>query len=132
MLVRNPERAPELPDATPVQGDFGDHDAVLRGLDGARTVFMVSASESPDRLLQHKTFVDAAAEAGVEHLVYLSFFGAAPDATFTLARDHFHTEKHIRARPGTDVPRSSRRTTSPTPPPPYCPARPSTPAASTT
>jgi uncharacterized protein YbjT (DUF2867 family) len=29
--------------------------------------------------------------------VYVSFFGAAPDATFTLARDHFHTEQHIRA-----------------------------------
>ncbi|WP_314219226.1 SDR family oxidoreductase [Streptomyces zaehneri] len=98
MLVRSPERAPELPDATPVQGGYGDHDAVLRALDGAKTVFMVSASESPDRLVEHKTFVDAAAQAGVEHLVYLSFFGAAPDATFTLARDHFHTEEHIRAR----------------------------------
>ncbi|OQR62080.1 NAD(P)-dependent oxidoreductase [Streptomyces maremycinicus] len=98
LLVRSPERAPRLPDATPVQGGYGDHDAVVRGLRGARTVFMVSASESPDRLAQHRTFVDAAAEAGVEHLVYLSFFGAAPDATFTLARDHFHTEEHIRAK----------------------------------
>lgn len=58
---------------------------------------MVSASESADRLAQHKAFVDAAVEAGVEHLVYVSFFGAAPDAAFTLARDHFHTEEHIRA-----------------------------------
>ncbi|WP_062646154.1 SDR family oxidoreductase [Streptomyces maremycinicus] len=98
LLARSPERAPRLPDATPVQGGYGDHDAVVRALRGARTVFMVSASESPDRLAQHRTFVDAAAEAGVEHLVYLSFFGAAPDATFTLARDHFHTEEHIRAK----------------------------------
>ena len=30
-------------------------------------------------------------------LVYLSFLGAAPDATFTLARDHWATEEHIRA-----------------------------------
>jgi uncharacterized protein YbjT (DUF2867 family) len=29
--------------------------------------------------------------------VYLSFLGAAPDATFTLARDHWVTEQHIRA-----------------------------------
>jgi uncharacterized protein YbjT (DUF2867 family) len=41
--------------------------------------------------------VDAAAAAGVEHLVYVSFFHAAPDATFTLARDHWATEEHIRA-----------------------------------
>ena len=30
-------------------------------------------------------------------IVYLSFFNAAPDATFTLARDHWATEEHIRA-----------------------------------
>jgi uncharacterized protein YbjT (DUF2867 family) len=29
--------------------------------------------------------------------VYLSFLRAAPDATFTLARDHWATEEHIRA-----------------------------------
>ena len=33
----------------------------------------------------------------MQHLVYTSFFGAAPDAVFTLARDHFATEEHIRA-----------------------------------
>lgn len=33
---------------------------------------MVSASETPDRVAQHKSFIDAAAEAGVEHLVYVS------------------------------------------------------------
>ncbi|MEU5317623.1 SDR family oxidoreductase [Streptomyces sp. NPDC021056] len=97
LLVRSPERAPQLPGATPVRGSYDDHDAVVSGLSGAETVFMVSASESADRLAQHKVFVDAAVEAGVRHLVYVSFFGAAPDATFTLARDHFHTEEHIRA-----------------------------------
>lgn len=97
LLVRSPERAPKLPGATTARGSFGDRDAVVRGLTGARTVFMVSASESVDRVSQHQAFVDAAVEAGVGHLVYVSFFGAAPDAAFTLARDHFHTEEHIRA-----------------------------------
>lgn len=97
LLVRSPERAPRLPGATAVRGEYGDRDAVLRGLSGAKTVFMVSAPETRDRLALHKAFVDSVAEAGVEHLVYVSFFGAAPDAAFTLARDHFHTEEHIRA-----------------------------------
>ncbi|QFQ95369.1 SDR family oxidoreductase [Streptomyces phaeolivaceus] len=97
LLARSPERVPVLPGATVVKGGFGDRDAVVRGLTGARTVFMVSASESVDRVAQHRAFVDAAVEAGVAHLVYVSFFGAAPDAAFTLARDHFHTEEHIRA-----------------------------------
>jgi uncharacterized protein YbjT (DUF2867 family) len=56
---------------------------------------MVSGSESADRLEQHRSFVDAAAEAGVRHLVYTSFYGASPAATFTLVRDHHHTEQHI-------------------------------------
>jgi NAD(P)H dehydrogenase (quinone) len=46
---------------------------------------------------QHRTFVGAAAAAGVGHLVYTSFVGAAPDAVFTLGRDHWATEEHIRA-----------------------------------
>jgi uncharacterized protein YbjT (DUF2867 family) len=41
--------------------------------------------------------VRAAAEAGVRHVVYTSFDGAAPDADFTLGRDHWHTEQAIRA-----------------------------------
>jgi uncharacterized protein YbjT (DUF2867 family) len=34
---------------------------------------------------------------GVRHVVYLSFFGAAPEATFTFARDHWATERHLRS-----------------------------------
>lgn len=58
---------------------------------------MVSAAESADRVDQHRTFIDAAASAGVRHIVYTSYLGAAPDATFTLARDHWATEQHIRS-----------------------------------
>ena len=97
LLARTPERAPDLPGATIVRGAYDDHDAVVSGLRGIDRVLMVSASESADRLRQHYAFIDAAAEAGVGHLVYISFFGAAPEATFTLARDHWHTEQHIRA-----------------------------------
>jgi uncharacterized protein YbjT (DUF2867 family) len=97
LLARSPERAPRLPGAVALRAAYADQDAVREALAGIRTVFMVSASESADRLAQHKAFVDGVVEAGVRHLVYVSFFGAAPDATFTLARDHFHTEQHIRA-----------------------------------
>ena len=41
--------------------------------------------------------LDAAAAAGVRHVVYTSFLGAAPDAVFTLARTHWATEEHLRA-----------------------------------
>ncbi|RBY83639.1 SDR family NAD(P)-dependent oxidoreductase [Geodermatophilus sp. TF02-6] len=97
LLVRDPARAPRLPGATAVPAPYGDGEAIRRALDGVGTVLMVSASESPDRVAQHLTFVDAAAAAGVAHLVYVSFYRAAPDAIFTLARDHWATEQHVRA-----------------------------------
>lgn len=96
MVVPQPERAPQLPGAVAVRGRFGDP-GVAEALQGVDRLFMVSASEAPDRLRQHKAFVDAAVQAEVGHLVYLSFFRAAPDATFTLARDHWATEEYIRA-----------------------------------
>lgn len=97
LLVRDPERAPQLPGATPVVAPFADGPAVRSALAGVATAFMVSASESADRLEQHRAFVDAAAAAGVRHLVYLSFQGARPESTFTFARDHHWTEEHVRA-----------------------------------
>jgi NAD(P)H dehydrogenase (quinone) len=97
LLVRTPARAPQLPGATAVRAPYGDGAAVREALTGVETVLMVSASESPDRLQEHRAFVDAAAAAGVRHLVYTSFYGAAPDAVFILARDHWATEEHIRA-----------------------------------
>ncbi|WP_329191646.1 MULTISPECIES: SDR family oxidoreductase [unclassified Streptomyces] len=97
LLARTPARVPDLPGATAVPGDYSDHDALVRALRDTDRVLMVSASETPDRLQRHRTFIDAATQVGVAHLAYISFYGAAPDATFTLARDHWHTEQHIRA-----------------------------------
>lgn len=97
LLVRDPDRAPDLPGATPVVAPFGDGDAVREALTGVETAFMVSASEAADRVQQHLTFVEAAAAAGVRHLVYLSFQGASRESTFTFARDHAVTEEAIRA-----------------------------------
>ncbi|WP_313405859.1 SDR family oxidoreductase [Aeromicrobium sp.] len=97
LLVRTPARAPRLPDSTVHQFSYSDREASTAALDGVAVLFMVSASESVDRLDQHRSFVDAAEAAGVEHVVYTSFAAAAPDATFTLARDHHATEEHIKS-----------------------------------
>lgn len=97
LLVRTPSKAPVHPLAVAVACEYSDRSASLAALAGVETLLMVSASESADRLGQHRAFVESAAEAGVGHIVYTSFFGAAPDATFTLARDHYGTEELIRA-----------------------------------
>jgi NAD(P)H dehydrogenase (quinone) len=98
LLVRDPSRAPALDGAVPVTiKDYDDHDSAVEALRGVTTLLMVSAAENAERLSQHHAFVDAAAEAGVRHVVYTSFAGAAEDATFTLGRDHYFTEQHILA-----------------------------------
>lgn len=102
LVVRDPARAPHLDGALSVTCSYSDAAAAELALAGVDVLFMVSAAEAVDRLAQHITFIDAAARAGVAHVVYTSFVGAAADATFTLARDHFATEQHLRAS-GMDI-----------------------------
>ena len=97
LVVRDPAKAPALPGTHIATADYGDRAAVRTALTGAHTVFMVSAAETADRVQQHLTFIDAAVDAGVQRIVYVSFFGASPTAAFTLARHHWATEEHLRS-----------------------------------
>lgn len=96
LVGRDPSRLPTLPGAelAPAAA-YGDARAMRAALEGAGTLFLVSAHEAADRVREHIAAVDAAVAAGVERIVYVSFQGAAPDATFTFARDHWHTEQHL-------------------------------------
>lgn len=95
--------ATALPRTSPEAGiefdslDFADEEGASRALAGADVVLMVSAAEAEDRLDQHASFIRAARAAGVGHVVYTSFLAAAPDAVFTLARDHHATERLLAA-----------------------------------
>jgi len=99
LLVRDPSRLagagdPPVPDRVRTC-TYADGAACERALAGVTTVLMVSAAESPRRREEHRSFIAAAARAGVAHLVYTSFAGAAADATFTLGRDHHDAEEAI-------------------------------------
>jgi NAD(P)H dehydrogenase (quinone) len=96
LIVRDPGRAPSLPGAEVVQAAYGE-EAFANALDGVETLMLLSATESVERVALHKATVDLAVAAGVQRIVYTSFMGAAPGATFTFARDHWHTEEHIRS-----------------------------------
>ena len=97
LLVRDPSTPPSHPGAEVARyGGYLDADGMVTTLEGVDTVLLISARETEDRVEQHMTAVDAAATVGVERIVYLSFLGAAPDATFTFARHHFETEQYIR------------------------------------
>jgi uncharacterized protein YbjT (DUF2867 family) len=98
LIVRDAARAPRIGGDPEVRtATYADGDAMRAALQGVDVLLLVSGAEAPDRLAQHRTAVGAAADAGVRHVVYTSFDGAAPDADFTLGRDHWHTEQAIRA-----------------------------------
>lgn len=97
LVVRDLARGPDLPGATLAQAAYGDTADLERAFEGVTTLLFVSAAEHPQRVAQHEAVAVAAAAAGVERVVYTSFLGAAPDAVFTLARDHHATEQALSA-----------------------------------
>jgi uncharacterized protein YbjT (DUF2867 family) len=98
LIVRDPERAPLLIAAEVRHGaGYGERESMRAAFAGVGTLFLVPAAEAEDRIEQHRAVVDAAAAAGVDRIVYLSFLNAGPEATFSLARHHWDTEQHIRA-----------------------------------
>jgi NAD(P)H dehydrogenase (quinone) len=99
LVVREAARAPRVPGAevAAVPGGYADGPGLTAALAGVHTLYLVSAAEAEDRLQQHRTAVAAAAAAGVQRVVYTSFLGAAPDAVFTLARQHAATEEALAA-----------------------------------
>lgn len=97
LVVRDASRAPRLDGAEVHVARYSEGGAARAALQGVDTLLMVSASETADRVEHHRTFVEAAASAGVRSIVYTSFLAAAPDAVFTLGRDHAATEEIIRA-----------------------------------
>ena len=96
LIVRDSTRAPRIEGTEIAVAEYRDGAAADKALDGVDVLFMVSAQESADRVQEHVTFVNAAARAGVRHIVYTSFIGAGDSAGFTLARDHGATEAAIR------------------------------------
>ena len=95
-LARSPERAKVYASAEIRKMVYANTPEVVEALKGIDVLLMVSARENPERVEEHKIFLDAAKLAGVQHIVYTSFYGADEKATFTLSRDHAQTEAYIK------------------------------------
>jgi uncharacterized protein YbjT (DUF2867 family) len=101
LIVRDAGRAPTAAGADVREASsYGARREMVDALSGVETMLLVPAAESVDRVDQHRTAVEAAVEAGVQRLVYLSFVGA-DESSFTLGREHGATERIIR---GSGVP----------------------------
>lgn len=95
-LARSPERAKVYASAEIRKIVYTNTPKVVEALKGVDILLMVSARENPERVEEHKSLLDAAKLAGVQHIVYTSFYGADEKATFTLSRDHAQTEAYIK------------------------------------
>jgi NAD(P)H dehydrogenase (quinone) len=98
LIVRDASRAPEIGGVEVVEAaGYSDGESMRRAFEGVDKLLLVSGEESARRRAEHESAIDAAAAAGVRHVIYTSFLSAAPDATFTFGRDHYFAEEHIKA-----------------------------------
>ncbi len=98
-LVRNVAKASalsQLPGVEIVEGDMARPDTLgpaLRGVDRAALI----SSADPAMLEVQSIFIDAAAKAGVKHVVKLSGIMPELDSPFRFARMHGEAEKRLEA-----------------------------------
>ncbi len=78
-----------------VQGDLRDPASLPAALNGVEKVFLVTAM-ALDQVAMKNALIDAAAEAGVKHIVMSTGIGAAPDAPVQFGR--WHGESQERAK----------------------------------
>ena len=95
-LARNKEKAEKMGFSDVFKSSYDKSEDTVKSLEGIDVLFMVSGSENPNRVQQHKDFIDAAKIAGVSHIIYLSFYNASKNSIFTLGRDHYATEEYIK------------------------------------
>ncbi len=99
LLARDPSRVPDdLQSCEIVTGEYEKPESLASAMDGVQAALIVSVYAEPmKRALLHKNAIDAAAAAGVRHLVYTSFQCATPESKFPYGRDHHQTELYLEA-----------------------------------
>ena len=97
LVVRDLNRAPELPKSSAALAAYEDPAAFGRAVRGSDVLFLVAADDAREREALHRAVVDAALAEGVRHIVYLSFLNAGAAATCVLGREHHAAEAYIRS-----------------------------------
>ncbi|WP_010523819.1 NAD(P)H-binding protein [Nesterenkonia sp. F] len=98
--VRDPERAKHLSDqgVRVRRGSYDDPAALRHSFADAEQVLLVSSSDvTADVVTQHRTAIDAAAEAGARRILYTSAHGTGFDTPYPPLAIHAATEQHLAA-----------------------------------
>ena len=94
-LSRDPSRGPSLPGVQWAQADLAEPDTLRAPFDGADRLFLLTGNAQNMTRLQTNA-VEAAAAAGVDHVVKLSARGAQPGSASAIGRWHHEVEVCLR------------------------------------
>src|SRR5262245_53250053 len=97
VLARDPAKAAMLlgDEVEIARGDFSDPKSVEAAMEGVDRALLLSPPS--DQLVEiEKEFVDSAKRCGVQHVVKLSAFGAAPDAAEGFCKWHGISEEYLK------------------------------------
>lgn len=107
VLIRPSKRSPRLPRGVPVEVavvSLADPRGLRAALNDVDVIFHLAGAESQGRhanltatdVIGTRNLVEAAADAGVQHFIYLSHLGAARDSMFPVLRAKGQAEDHIK------------------------------------
>jgi NAD(P)H dehydrogenase (quinone) len=79
------------------QADYFDYPALVQAFRGIEKVLLVSAVAFTDRVSQHRNVIDAAKEAGVNHLFYTSIQRSSDFVLTEVTESDLATEAYLKA-----------------------------------
>jgi len=98
-LARDPQKATTLQQqgVHVRQGDYNDVASLVAAFQGIATVLLISGNDMAARTQQHRNVIDAAKQAGVQHVVYTSMLNPSTTSAFIASPSHVATEAHLLA-----------------------------------
>lgn len=101
-LVRDAAKAEDLKakGVTVKVGDYDNYESLVAAIQGEEKLLLVSGTDIPNRLTQHKRVIDVAKEAGINHVVYTSFArknNTESNPLGIVATAHIETDNYLKA-----------------------------------
>jgi NAD(P)H dehydrogenase (quinone) len=76
--------------------DFDEPESLVSAAEGAQQMLLISGHKVGHRIKQHGDAIGAAKQAGVQHVVYTSYFGSDAGNTALVCLDHHGTENILK------------------------------------
>ena len=100
LVTRRPDAIADLADAgaSVRRADFDEPDSLPAAFAGVDRLLLISTDVLGNRVAQHTAAIDAAAAAGVGHVLYTSIVNAGGELPLVVSHEHGATEDAIRER----------------------------------